>query len=78
MVLVAVDSEGTAAKELYVIFLMMGHTNSLFNAFTYGVCNSNFRRGYKVFLYRLFCRQRNNNSDGARKDFSSVATLSTL
>ena len=78
MVLVAADSAGLAPKEMHVIFLSMGHTNSLLNVFTYGVCNNNFRQGYKVFLNWLFCRQRNNDANGGRKEISTVATLSTL
>ena len=77
MGMVAVDRAGLASKELHVIFIAMGHTNSMLNVFTYGVCNNNFRQGYKVFLNWLFCRQRNNNVNGGGKDISSVATLSS-
>ena len=82
MVTAAVDMAYLWPKDLYVITLAMGHANSVFNCFTYGVCNPNFRRGYYVFLQRLFRRNVNNmssytdNSREARKDNSTIPTVS--
>ena len=76
MITTAVDSENQWPKELYVIAVAMGHANSLFNCFTYGVCNSNFRRGYYAFLLRIMRRREGmayNNTSVIQK--STVATL---
>ena len=79
MVTVAVDMAYLWPKEVYVISVAMGHANSMFNCFTYGVCNPNFRRGYYVFLLRLFRRKANaryaDNPSAVPKENSTVATL---
>ena len=78
MFIVAVDTKNLWPKKLYVISVAMGHANSMFNCFTYGVCNPNFRRGYYVFLLRFFRRKANdtlNSSSVVHKEKSTVATI---
>ena len=72
----AVDSKNHWPKELYVIAVVMGHGNSVFNCFTYGVFNSNFRRGYYAFLLRIFRRK----AAGAHYNTSVIqkSTVATL
>ena len=52
---VAVDHENSWPKQVYVITVTMGHSNSFLNSIVYGVSNPNFRQGYLVFLHKLFC-----------------------
>ena len=70
----AVDYANAWPKELYVVAVAMGHANSLFNCFTYGVCNSNFRKGYYAFL--LFILRRDAND--AYKEKTSLQKCSTI
>lgn len=55
MTAVAVDFENTWPKQLYVVAISMGHSNSLLNSIIYGVSNPVFRQGYAVFLHKIFC-----------------------
>ena len=77
MITTAVDYKNLWPKELYVIAVAMGHSNSMFNCFTYGVFNTNFRRGYYAFLLRIFRREASEapNNNGVAQKFSTVATL---
>ena len=73
MITTMVDSKNAWPKELYVISVAMGHGNSMFNCFTYGVFNSNFRQGYYAFLLRILGRKANK----AYSSTSGIHKLST-
>ena len=74
MITTAVDTENVGPKELYLVAVAMGHANSVFNCFTYGVCNLNFRKGYYAFLLSI-CRRKTND---AYKDKTSVQKCYTI
>ena len=59
MTAVAVDLQNSWPKQVYVITVTMGHSNSFLNSVIYGVSNPMFRQGYSVFLQKLHCRQNN-------------------
>ena len=77
MITTAVDSKNQWPKEVYVIAVAMGHGNSVFNCFTYGVLNSNFRRGYYAFLLRIFGRKAT-GTDYNTSIIQKVSTVATL
>ena len=54
-IVMAVDFENRWPKQVYVITVVMGHSNSFLNSVIYGVSNPTFRHGYSVFLHKLLC-----------------------
>ena len=52
---VAIDYKTKWPKQVYVITVVMGHSNSFLNSIIYGVSNPTFRQGYSLFLHKLLC-----------------------
>ena len=78
MTAVAIDHEYSWPKQVYVITVTMGHSNSFLNSIIYGVSNPLFRRGYSVFLHKLFCCSLENRQGKAKPKNSTAMTLNSM
>lgn len=56
------DRHDTWPKEVYVIGTLLGHSNSCLNPIIYAMGYARFRRGYYVFIHKLFCLRITDNA----------------
>lgn len=56
------DRHDTWPKEIYVIGTLLGHSNSCLNPIIYAMGYARFRKGYYVFIHKLFCLTITNHS----------------
>jgi hypothetical protein len=55
MIAIIFDYKDEWPKEVYVIGTIMGHSNSCLNPIIYALASVRFRKGYYIFLHKLFC-----------------------
>ncbi|KAH3770757.1 melatonin receptor type 1B-B-like isoform X2 [Dreissena polymorpha] len=62
MVALIFDFKDRWPKEIYVAGTMLGHTNSCLNPIIYALGYARFRKGYTIFIRKLFCLKTQRNS----------------
>ncbi|XP_052230388.1 melatonin receptor type 1B-B-like isoform X1 [Dreissena polymorpha] len=62
MVALIFDFKDRWPKEIYVAGTILGHTNSCLNSIIYALGYARFRKGYIIFIRKLFCLKTQRNS----------------
>jgi len=62
MIALIFDFKDEWPKQVYVAGTMLGHTNSCLNPIIYALGYARFRKGYYVFVHKLFCIKMSRNS----------------
>ncbi|XP_045177761.2 melatonin receptor type 1B-like isoform X1 [Mercenaria mercenaria] len=55
MIAILFDYKDLWPKQVYVAGTLLGHSNSCFNPIIYALACVRFRKGYYVFLHKIFC-----------------------
>ncbi|WAR09898.1 MTR1B-like protein [Mya arenaria] len=63
MIALIFDFEDQWPKEIYVAGTLLGHSNSCLNPIIYAMGYARFRKGYYVFIHKLFCMKIKRNSN---------------
>ncbi|XP_052813740.1 melatonin receptor type 1B-A-like [Mya arenaria] len=63
MIALIFDFEDEWTKEIYVAGTLLGHSNSCLNPIIYAMGYARFRKGYYVFIHKLFCMKIKRNSN---------------
>ena len=62
MTALVLDRHDSWPKEVYVVGTILGHSNSCLNPIIYAMGYARFRKGYYVFIHKLFCLTITNHS----------------
>ncbi|XP_052813902.1 melatonin receptor type 1B-B-like [Mya arenaria] len=63
MIALIFDFEDEWQKEIYVARTLLGHSNSCLNPIIYAMGYARLRKGYYVFIHKLFCMKIKRNSN---------------